>query len=98
MIPHEAPNRAWSKVGTDLFHLNSRTYIIVVYYYSKFPEIVKLTDTTSEGVIIEMKSIFARHGIPDTVVSDNGPQYSSQEFGRFAQAWQSHIKPNISAK
>ena len=31
---------------------------------------------------------FARHGIPDIVVSDNGPQYSSHEFRKFAQTWQ----------
>jgi len=30
-----------------------------------------------------MKSIFARHGIPELCVSDNGPQYSSEEFAEF---------------
>ncbi|CAB4024342.1 sec1 family domain-containing 2 [Paramuricea clavata] len=33
------------------------------------------------------KSIFARHRIPREVKSDNGPQYTSQEFGKFAQEW-----------
>ena len=32
-----------------------------------------------------MMPIFARHGIPDVIVSDNGPQYSSHEFGEFAK-------------
>jgi len=32
-----------------------------------------------------MMPIFARYGIPDVIVSDNGPQYSSQEFGEFAE-------------
>ncbi len=34
-----------------------------------------------------MKSIFARHGIPDVVVSDNGPQYARAEFAVFAEEW-----------
>ena len=58
--PHPAPKRAWSKVGTDLFHMGTKTYLIVVDYYSKFPEVVLLDNTTSQGVITAMKSIFSR--------------------------------------
>ena len=86
--PHPAPNRAWSKVGTDLFHLGAKMYLIVVDYYSKFPEVMLLENTTSQGVINAMKSIFSRHGIPDQVVSDGGPQYSSYKFREFATKWQ----------
>ena len=39
---------------------------------------------TSQSVITALKSLFARYGIPQEVVSDNGPQYSSQEFAQFA--------------
>ena len=47
----------------------------------------KLSSTTSRGVIEHLKSIFARHGIPQTVVSDNGPQYLSSEFAQFAKEY-----------
>ena len=43
--------------------------------------------TTSNSVIQAMKSIFSRHGIPETVRSDNGPQYSSSEFSKFASSY-----------
>ena len=36
------------------------------------------------NLIKQMKSIFSRFGIPEKVVSDNGPQYSSSEFTKFA--------------
>lgn len=39
-------------------------------------------------MIHKLKAHFARHGIPDTVISDNGPQYSSQEFEQFSTAWE----------
>ena len=45
---------------------------------------LKLRDTTSKGVIDAIKAIFSRHGIPETLVSDNGPQYSSELFVKFA--------------
>ena len=38
-------------------------------------------------MIKEMKSVFARHGIPETVISDNGPAYASNEFKAFAKAY-----------
>ena len=59
-------------------------------YFSRYPEIVKLTSTTSPCIIAALKGIFARHGIPETVVSDNGPQYSSWEFTEFAGAYLFH--------
>ena len=34
-----------------------------------------------------MQSIFARHGIPEVLVSDNGPQYSSEMFSQFARQY-----------
>ena len=38
-------------------------------------------------VIQHIKSIFARHGITDIVISDNGSQYSSEEFHQFSTTW-----------
>ena len=52
----------------------------------------KLTSTTSEAVITHFKSIFARHGVPEIVRSDNGPQFGSEPFRKFAQDWNfSHV-------
>lgn len=44
-----------------------------------------LTDTTSNGVINQLKSQFARWGIPDHIRSDGGPQFSSIEFKKYCQ-------------
>lgn len=56
-------------------------------YFSRFFEIAKLTSTTSEAVAEHFKSIFARHGIPEVVRSDNGPQFASESFSVFAKDW-----------
>ena len=77
LISHDIPVGPWEKVGSDLFHCLGQNYLLLVDYYSNFPEICLLKDTHSSTVITHMKSIFARYGIPKTIVSDNGPQYSS---------------------
>ncbi|XP_032218360.2 uncharacterized protein K02A2.6-like [Nematostella vectensis] len=79
------PNLPWSRVGTDLFELEQTDHLIVVDYASRWFEIRKLGSTTSAAVKRHMCEIFALHGIPDTVFSDNGPQYVSQEFTKFAK-------------
>ena len=77
MIATQLPDYPWQRVGTDLFQLKGSTYIIVIDYFSRYPEVIKLKGTTSGHVIEALKAVFSRHGIPETVVSDNGPQYSS---------------------
>ena len=84
--PHAVPARAWQKFGTDIFEYKSKPYLVIVHYYSKYPEICLLNDKSSQAVITSTKSVFARHGIPDEVVADNMP-FSSKECSRFAQEW-----------
>ena len=84
--PTETPDRPWQMLGTDLFQFRGQTYLLVIDYYSRYPEIALLGnyDSSSGKLITHLKSIFSRHGIPVTLLSDNGPQYASQEFQRFA--------------
>jgi transposase InsO family protein len=71
----------------DLFEYNKLPYLLVVDYYSRYIEIAKLSSTTSANVINHIKSIFSRHGIPESVMSDNGPQFSAQIFKDFADSY-----------
>ena len=87
LISHEIPDRPWSKIATDLYHLNGPQYLILVDYYSKFPEVIPLNSTKAGPVITAMKFIFACQGIPD-VISDNGPPFDSDVFASFARNWE----------
>ena len=81
------PSHPWEKVASDLFHLNNSTYLIVVDYFSRYPEVVQLSSTTSRSVIKALQAIFSRHGIPSVFMSDNGPQFSSREMKEFANTY-----------
>jgi hypothetical protein len=67
--------------------LNNKHYIVVVDYYSRYIELSELRNETADDVIRVLKSIFARHGVPMTCVSDNGPCYSSAQFAEFARSY-----------
>ncbi len=84
LIPHDVPKRPWIKLGCDLFYFENNTYLLLADYGSKFPIVRKLSSTSSRAVIDHLKLIFSEHGIPETLISDNGPQYSSDEFKTFA--------------
>ena len=55
-------------------------FLVVVDTHSKLPEMIKMTSTTTEHTIEVLRTIFARLGLPEQLVSDNGPQFSSDEF------------------
>lgn len=74
-------------MGIHLFTLNGKNYVLVFDYYSHYPEMALLKETTASQVIIQIKSILARHGIPSVVWSDNGPQFNCAEFRAFAQQY-----------
>ena len=64
----------------------TRLYLVIVDYYSKYPEVSLLPDKTASSIITYTKSICARHGIPEEIVSDNMP-FGSREFKDFAYEW-----------
>ncbi|CAE1286759.1 unnamed protein product [Acanthosepion pharaonis] len=84
---HEIPVRPWQIVVTDIFNLNRHSYLLIVDYYSKYPFIRKLREFSSKEVIDLTKQIFAEQGVPERLISDNEPHFSSQHFKEFAKAW-----------
>lgn len=90
--PHEIPQRPWEKLGADLFEWNRNDYLILIDYYSGYFEISHVSNTKSETIITHFKSQFARHGIPDVLITDNGPQFTSTQFEEFSKLYQfNHI-------
>ena len=87
MLSHELPIRPWQIVSMDLFTHRQKEYLLIVDHYSDFWEIELLPDLSADTIIKCCKSQFARHGQPDKVILDNGPQFGSQ-FKRFAFEWE----------
>ena len=75
-----------TRLRSDVFEHKGKPYLVVVDYYSKCIETSLMRDKTAGTIATHMKSIFARHGIPEELVSDNMP-YNSKEFKPFASDW-----------
>lgn len=88
LIQHDIPNSPFTKLGTDLFEIGARKFLLVADYHSKFCIVRQLNDTTSSAVANEMSYICGQYGRPSEIVSDNGPQYKGAPFQRFVNTWQ----------
>jgi len=84
LLPHDVPPRPWHTVSSDLFYWEQNHYLLVADMFSKFPIVRKMHTISSRSVINHLRGIFDEHGIPERFVSDNGPQYISDEFKQFA--------------
>nr|XP_006821271.1 PREDICTED: uncharacterized protein K02A2.6-like [Saccoglossus kowalevskii] len=90
-MTHEIPDRPWSKIAIDLCKCRGKDYLIMVDYYSDYWEVDQVIDTTATTIINCCKIQFSHHGIPDSVMSDNGPQFDCVEFKRFAHDWEFNV-------
>ena len=77
LLQHEVVARPWAKLAADLCELHGLTLLVVSDYFSNYIEVARLSSTTTQAVVRELKTIFARFGIPEILVTDNGPQFSS---------------------
>ena len=59
--------------------------LVVCDYYSNFIEVARLNTVTTRSVLRELLPMFARCGLPDVFVTDNGPQFASAEFAVFVK-------------
>lgn len=85
LVASPSPELPWQQLGIDLFHFNGQDFLLIVDYFSRYPEVITLKSTTCSSVITAVKSVLARFGIPEVVRSDNGPQFAAAEFADFAQ-------------
>ena len=60
-----------------------KMFLIVVDAYSKWGEVIVMNQTTAAKTITALRQHFANHGVPEQIVSDNGPQFVSSDFAEF---------------
>ena len=78
------PEKPWKRIHLDFVGpLDGRMNPLVVDLHSKWPEIWEMKSNNSQSTISVLKHLFSLYGLPEQIATDNGPQFSAQEFSEF---------------
>ena len=81
------PDAPWKRIHIDFAGpFLGKTFLVTVDAHSKWPEVAIMSSTTTESTIEVLRSLFARFGLPEQLVSDNGPQFTSEQFQHFLKS------------
>lgn len=84
--PWEWPERPWSRIHIDYAGpLFGHMFLVIVDAHSKWMEVKAVRNATTSATLTELRSIFATHGIPELIISDNGSVFVSAEFQDFVK-------------
>ena len=78
----EIPDGAWLMVGCDLCgpFPTGESLLVCVDYFSRYPEVEIVHSVKTNVIAKRLRKMFCRYGAPETLVTDNGPQFISSEF------------------
>lgn len=94
--PWEWPNKPWHRVHADyLGPFKGKMILVLVDSHSKWIEAHTTNSSTATATAEIMRQVFATHGIPRMLVTDNGPCFASSEFADFTK--RNNIKHVFSA-
>lgn len=96
MTPWPWPEKPWDRIHCDfLGPFYGDMYLVVIDAHSKWPEVINFKSNTKASKLKEVfAALFARHGLPNYIVTDNGRQFASAEFGDFLK--QTGVKHSFS--
>ena len=78
------PTKPWSRIHVDhVGPISGEYYVVVVYAYSKWPDVLPVRNPTTSQTVAEPRQLFARFISPEILVSDNGIQFTSSYFLEF---------------
>ena len=93
--PTQLPPKPWHTVNMDFLGPlpSGEMLLVVIDQYSRFSEVEILRSTAASATIPKLDSIFARHGYPVKVRTDNGPPWNSTEIDNYMHRNRIQFKP-----
>ena len=82
--PWEVPSKPWERIHVDFAGpFMGKMFLVVVDAYSKWIEVEMMNCSTALATVNRLRRVFATHGLPLILVSDNGPSFVGEEFQQF---------------
>ena len=94
---NQLPPTPWHTVHIDFCgpFPTGEYLLVVIDAYSRFPEVDIVNSTSAKVTVPKLERIFATHGIPHILRSDNGPPFPGREFYHFMKELGTKHKPSI---
>ncbi|CAH8492821.1 unnamed protein product [Dicrocoelium dendriticum] len=85
--PWQLPDSPWERVHADYFGpIGRNMLLLLVMAYSKWIDVHVFAKATVKATINNVRSLLSTHSIPKTLVTDNGPQFTSATFKEYLQS------------
>lgn len=87
MQPWSWPTRPWSRLHLDFAGpLDGRMFLVIVDAHSKWLDVIPMKTASAQTTIQRLRTVFANFGVPESIVTDNGPQFTAAEFQEFCKS------------
>ena len=85
--PLEPATRPWQRVHVDFCGpcFPNKMFLVLVDQYTRWPEVIMMNSTSTEATLDALREVFKTFGFPETLFSDNGPQF--REDNSLFQSW-----------
>ncbi|UYV71977.1 K02A2.6-like, partial [Cordylochernes scorpioides] len=83
--PWKWSTRPWQRIHIDFANKENINLLIVVDSHSKWIEAIPMRETTTRKTIEQLRRLFSSYGLPEELVSDNGPQFTGSEMKGFLE-------------
>lgn len=81
--PWPKTNYPFERIHLDFFYSQQKCFLIIFDSYSKWIDIKIMTKTDAMSVIFILQDVFSMCGLPQEIVTDNGPPFRSHLFKKF---------------
>lgn len=81
--PWSYPTKCWQQIHLDFATKGRHVLLVLVDAFSKWIEIWPMSSTTASKTVEKLQTVFAAYGLPEVLVSDNGPQFVLRVFRFF---------------
>ena len=82
-LSHDVPMVGWHSLTLDNFEFKGTHYFLVYDRFSRFIVVKKSDSLSARSTIHLLLEVFTEHGIPSSIMCDQGSNFLSTEFNNF---------------